>query len=95
MSWRTKNRPEAKIWGATRLKVLDRDSWACVMCGKKGLLEVDHVLPIEDGGELYTLTNLQCLCRSHHIEKTKLENQRRQSKPEVQAWLDFMRDGMV
>ena len=90
MSWRRKVRPEPKIWAMVRLKALDRDSWACVTCGRKGRLEVDHKTPLEDGGEMYMLTNLQCLCRGCHIVKTKLENQRRQVKPEVQAWLDFM-----
>ena len=32
--------------------------------------EVDHVLPMADGGAMYDEANLQALCKSHHSQKT-------------------------
>ena len=66
----------AKQWRRVRLKALDRDSWACTVegCGVMRGLEVDHRIPVADGGSLYLLSNLQTLCRWHHWAKTKSEN---------------------
>jgi 5-methylcytosine-specific restriction endonuclease McrA len=35
--------------------------------------DVDHILAIEDGGEPWTRTNCQPLCRWHHAQKTNRE----------------------
>ena len=61
-------------WTAIRRKALDRDGWRCVACGKAGVLEVDHILRVEDFPKLeYDLANLQALCRACHIAKTNRE----------------------
>ena len=32
--------------------------------------EVDHIVPLEDGGAMFDEANLQGLCKSHHSSKT-------------------------
>lgn len=61
-------------WRALRLEALRRDGWACVQCGARGRLEVDHVQPVRDAPELaFELSNLQALCPGCHGRKTRLE----------------------
>ena len=66
----------AKQWRRVRIKALERDGWKCTVegCGVMRALEVDHIKPICDGGEIYALSNLGTLCRWHHRSKTQLEN---------------------
>ena len=42
-------------------------------CKRPGRLEVDHVKPIDRGGDPLAADNLQTLCRDCHIEKTRQE----------------------
>ena len=57
-------------WKRRRLRILDRDGWRCVLCGAASRLEVDHRVPLQDGG-LEEDENLRALCRSCHIEKAQ------------------------
>ena len=71
---------DRRRWRRFRLLVLDRDGWKCRLNaegGCDGRLEVDHVVPVVDGGRMWLLENAQALCRRHHILKTQAENQRR------------------
>ena len=78
-------------WVRVRRRVLDRDGWRCQACGKAGRLEVDHILPLVDGGQPYDLDNLQTLCRSCHVRKTAAENRARRPVPDaVQKWRDLV-----
>jgi hypothetical protein len=58
-----------------RLRVLQRDGFKCVLCGRspafdKGtVLHVDHILPIAKGGKT-TLANLQTLCKECNLGKS-------------------------
>ncbi len=88
MSWRKGDRPERKRWRLVRQKVLDRDGWRCVTCGKAGRLEVDHVTPLDACGDPYAMDNLQTLCRACHIAKTANENTR--LNPARDAWRAFL-----
>ena len=90
MSWRKGRKPKHSIWRVVRLRALDRDCWKCVICKRSGKLEVDHVIPLEDGGEMYELSGLQSLCRGCHISKTSKENQYRQSSPEMVEWMQWL-----
>ena len=90
MSWRRGATPNRAKWAKVRLLVLDRDGWACVQCGKAGRLEVDHRVPLEDGGALYDPGNLQSLCRGCHIDKTSGENQVKPTPLEVKAWQAYL-----
>ena len=74
-----------------RLKVLDRDGWRCRTCGKVGRLEVDHIKPLDQGGAVYDLDNLQALCRSPcHFAKTSGERRGKEVDPEVVKWRRYL-----
>ena len=91
MSWRKKGeRPNYRRWRAVRLKVLDRDGWACVKCGKAGRLDVDHRIPLEDGGAVYDESNLQSLCSDCHFSKSQEERKGKPTPPEVLEWRRYL-----
>lgn len=58
-----------------RLKVLDRDNFCCVFCGKSPAtdfgtqLHIDHIHPYSKGGKS-TLDNLQTLCKECNLGKS-------------------------
>ena len=90
MSWRRGEKPSRRRWARVRLTALDRDGWACVKCGKAGRLEADHRVPLEDGGAVYDLANIQSLCRGSHFAKTSGERRGRETPPEVQEWRRYL-----
>lgn len=65
-------------WIATRERVLEREPF-CRHCLAEGAdppaysTQVDHVVPLEDGGDEWARSNLQGLCDHHHSVKTKRE----------------------
>lgn len=63
-------------WEAARLVVLDRDGWRCRSCGKAGKLCVDHIEPLERGGDPFDPMNLQALCGECHRLKSRGEQER-------------------
>ena len=68
-----RRRKGGRRWQRLRRAALDREEWRCRTCGKAGVLEVDHVVRLEDGGPEYDLDNLQALCRGCHVSKTSAE----------------------
>ena len=54
--------------------------WRCALCPRSAR-EVDHIVPLDRGGEPWALNNLQPLCRGCHFEKTRRENRSRQMIP--------------
>jgi len=58
-----------------RLRVLQRDGFRCVFCGRSPafdmgvVLHVDHILPVAEGGTT-RLENLQTLCRECNLGKS-------------------------
>lgn len=58
-----------KKWRVTRRRKL-RDSPTCEDCGLELATEVDHAVPIEEGGAPYALSNLRSLCARCHGRKT-------------------------
>lgn len=68
---------QRKINLRLRFKVLARDNFKCVACGKSPAidgevkLEVDHVIPWSKGGET-VFENLQTLCRECNAGKSNL-----------------------
>ena len=68
-------------WKRIRIKVLARDRFSCVKCGRSGGgrgLEVDHVSAgLQTGVNCTSLANLQVLCGGRngcHAQKTAVEN---------------------
>lgn len=70
-------------WKRTRNHVLSEEP-LCRECKKKGKIvqatDVDHILPISEGGNPWDLDNLQPLCSSCHKRKTAIESNRRRGK---------------
>lgn len=82
-----------KRWPAMRLMAKRRDGFACVQCGSKQRLEVDHIKPVRDAPDLaFVLTNLQTLCGTCHGRKTRMEAGHPELSPERQKWRDLLRD---
>ena len=76
-----------KIWAFCRAATLARDDYKCVLCGRRGRLEVDHIVPVSVGGARYDTENLQALCRGCHIKKTRSENLKSVERVE---WKNFI-----
>ena len=69
---------DQRRWRFVRRQVLARDNWEC-QCGEGDTHygnEVDHKIPLKDGGAAFDLDNLETLARGCHIEKTRRENTR-------------------
>ena len=76
-------------WAAVRRAVFKRDGYRCVVCGRAGRLECDHITPLErePGQNPLKVNGLQSVCRQCHIEKTARENRnRRPLTPEEAEW---------
>ena len=54
-------------------------------------MEVDHVRPLDKGGDPWALANLQALCRPCHFAKTAGER-RRPPTPAEAAWRALVSD---
>ena len=55
--------------GISRLLVLRRDNYSCVLCGNQGRLEVDHIEPWSAGGS-DDLENLRTLCHKCNQDRS-------------------------
>lgn len=78
---------DRRKWAIVRRAVFRRDGWRCVMCGRAGRLEADHIEPLqrEPGQDAFDPNGIQTLCRDCHISKTRSEN-RKPLTAEQQAW---------
>ena len=86
---------DRKRWERTRQAVFERDGHRCVMCGRAGRLECDHVTPLErePGQDVYDWNGLQSLCKNCHVIKTRAESRNPLSPDEV-AWRSLIADRM-
>ena len=75
----------SRRWERFARSIKDRDGWRCRSCGRRGRLEVDHVVPLHLGGEPWDPDNCQALCRGCHGAKTRAER-RAPEPPEVARW---------
>ena len=70
-------------WDKLRKQAMDRDTWLCQPCTRKGKLtpakECDHITPKHKGGK-DKLTNLQAICTDCHKGKTAQEAAEAQGK---------------
>lgn len=79
-------------WARTRREVFDRDGHRCQSCGRAGKLEADHIEPLHLGGDPWAFENLQSLCRSCHIAKTRAERPPRVVPEAVRRWRELVDD---
>ena len=91
MGWHKadKDRIDRHKWVGIRALILDRDNWQCVKDGRKGRLEVDHIVSLAHGGALYDESNLQTLCRECHFFKTEQERKQDTESEESREWRVF------
>ena len=66
----------AITWRQVRYRTFRRDKWTCVRCGRRAR-EVDHKIPLAEGGKEFDVDNCQSLCRACHLQKTISENRTR------------------
>ena len=76
-------------WRAIRLRVLQRDGHRCVKCHKAGMLEIDHIIPVQFGGSWWDLAGLQCLCKNCHWDKSRIDTCG--PDPERDEWRSWMK----
>jgi len=84
--WHSGGRIPSRTWERVRRAALDRDGWRCVKCGRAGRLEVDHIIPLYQGGAPVDLDNLQTLCRPCHLAKSGYVNR----WDENEGWADVL-----
>ena len=65
-------RPRGSVWQALKKATLVKCGGKCVKCGSRDRLELDHIKPLNFGGNNLP-NNLQILCNSCHKLKTKSE----------------------
>lgn len=85
--WRAKkDRDHQKIYHSPRWrrtsKQYRKENPICKHCKDKGFVTpadvVDHIVPIQEGGEIFDLENFQSLCHPCHNSKTAKENASKQ-----------------
>src|SRR5262249_41237655 len=63
-------------WRAIRARLLAEEPW-CRMCRTKGIFtiarQLDHIIPLDAGGDPWPRSNLQPLCDACHGAKTYRE----------------------
>ena len=84
-----------KRWQAVRRAVFERDGLKCVLCGRMGLIECDHRQPIVRAGDWFAMSNLQCLCRSCHIQKSAQECRSREVSPARKLLMEIAINGVT
>ena len=68
-----------KLSPSKKRAVIERDGRRCVKCESTFNLEVDHIVPILEGGDC-EFDNLQTLCRKCHHHKTRCDIARKRSE---------------
>ena len=59
-----------RSYKARRLQVLQANNWSCYYCGQDAT-QVDHVIPIANGGDPMSLDNLVAACKRCNLSKGK------------------------
>ena len=83
-------RPAAR-WRRLRLAVMSASGWRCALCPRSAR-EVDHIVPLDRGGDPWALDNLQAICRGCHVRKTRAENRSSREVPGQAAWRALLRE---
>lgn len=72
-----------RTWGPAEQKtVAARQKWTCACCTSllSASFQLDHIVPLWDGGEDNFETNAQALCGTCHADKTQREQMERTSR---------------
>ena len=85
----------SKDWQIIRREIFKRDSWRCVSCGRAGRLECDHIQEITKAKDWFDEKNLQSLCRSCHIAKSRKERKMRNAKTDKRKQFQELLEGML
>lgn len=64
-----------QAWRILRRQVIQRDDGYCQQCGAAGSNQVDHIVPLAEGGT-DALENLQLLCDPCHRKKSAYDGVR-------------------
>lgn len=77
------NPRNSRQWRNLRAWHITQEPW-CRVCRKKDVLteavEVDHIIPLSEGGQLLDPANLQSLCRPCHQKKSAEEDRQRRKR---------------
>lgn len=65
-------RETGRTWQRKRESVLLGSDCMCALCKTAAATEVDHIIPLEQGGSNDEI-NLQPLCKECHLEKSREE----------------------
>ena len=87
---------DRRRWAILRRQILDSANWKCAICGGYAR-EVDHVIPLDRGGDPWDPGNLQPICSRDHRIKSASERGVIQD-PERDKWdalLSTMRKRMM
>ena len=68
--------PNGWLNSAMKARVRVRDGHACVLCGARGPLEVDHIVPLLAGGA-HTEANMRTLCRACNQARNRRKDEGR------------------
>lgn len=84
----TDPRYRTQRWRRLRQAALDRDGWVCThprcradLHGHRNAV-ADHIIEVRDGGDFWSLDNLQSLCPDHHQAKTGTARAQRKRPPQ-------------
>lgn len=65
-------------WKKTREAIMKRDLGLCQECKREGRIksgtECDHIKPVSAGGDTWSYSNLEMLCKECHKAKTARES---------------------
>ena len=70
-NWPNAHRPMTALRHALKDHLMKEYGY-CSVCRSTDMLELDHIIPIADGGE-DSFDNVQLLCFKHHASKTKAD----------------------
>jgi 5-methylcytosine-specific restriction enzyme A len=86
MTWTGDPRTSTTSWRRQRARILQRDHHICHVCGQPGADEVDHIVPISQGGtnhdtNLAAIHNTPCHRRKSSSEGTQARWNPRRHRP--------------
>lgn len=80
-------------WQRFRLGILERDQWKCQIRDKGCTIEapiqgghVDHITPLEMGGDKYDPLNCRASCQSCNLGREKASNQYEPPHKVISSW---------